>query len=745
MAKNSNNKTYWAAEPKSEDAVSGAVSRIKQYREKMRVSGLAERMKKSWTSFIGYGPNGDTDSSVITTRGETGEQLNLNVNQYASMANQSVTLTTSNKPAVKAIASNSDYASISQALFAEALNDYYDRELAVSDREYETVLNMVLMGEGWILQDWDASAGEPYMVDEQGKTINSGDVVLHALTPFDVARDLAVQNMELLKWVIWRQRVNKYDLAAKFPQKKEEILSADDRGNIDMADAAYDYFSFDRAYTQSDDCRDNVWVYELRHLPTPALPKGRLIRFIDDKTVLFDTIEVVPEHTEQQQNSETGETIDVFVKEQVVDHGYPYEDKLFAFSAAAERVPGTSYGHTAFFDLLSLQEGVNLSASIMASAINSGGLQNLYVPRGANITAAKMTGALNLIEYDGDKIPQAKENVAINAAIPAFATQMVEWMRQRVGQNEVVGGNPSSGMPAQAMALLRAQAVEFQSRLQSAYERLIQRSRTGIIQLLQMYAEQDRVAMIAGKSNGWALKEFKKDDIAGFVRFVVEPVNPALKTLAGKVGFAQPLMENGTISPQEYLQLFSTGRLEPINKFEADNQARIERAKELLMQGIGLPPFVQNPDGTVLIDPTGLPLLQEGTGDTYVRPLITDTFWTDIPQYLAVVAPPEVRSNTKVLTATLNLVDYCQELWKRQPPAITMVMKGIPYAPPAPPMGVGGPAGPVPPMDSTGAPGTPAPLPPGAEEINLPKSPELKTDDPALAEINAEQNSQGQS
>lgn len=741
MANKSNYKTYWAAEPKSEDAVSGTISRIKSYRDKLRQSGLAERMKKSWMAYIGYGPNGDTDSAQITTRGEVGEMLNINVNQYAAMANQTVTLTTSNKPSVKAIASNSDFQSLGQAQFAEALNDYYDRELSVSDREYETVLNMVLLGEGWIVEDWDATSGEKYMVDEQGKTLYTGDVKLHSLSAFDIARELSVSKVEDCSWICWRHKVNKYDLAAKFPDKKDEILACNDSDNVGLSDSTYDYFTFDRSFVSGEDVKDNVWVWELRHLPTPALPKGRLIRFIDDKTVLFDTMEEVPAHTIQQVNPETGVSEDVTVEAQIVDNGYPYEDELFAFSAASERVLGTSYGHTAFFDLLSLQEGVNLSASIMASAINSGGLQNLYVKRGSNVTAAKLTGALNVIEYDND-IPEARDNVSINAAVPAFAGQMVEWMRNRVALNEVVSGNPSAGMPAQGMALLRAQAVEFHSRLQAAYEKLIQRSRTGILKLLQMYADNERVATIAGKSNSWALKEFKKGDIQGFERFVVEPVNPTIKTLAGKMSIAQPLLENGKITDQQYLQLMTTGRLEPVLKFSADNQARIEREKEMLMQGIGLPPFQTNPDGSVVVDPTsGLPQFVNDNG-VYIRPLISDTFWDSIPEYTSVLAMPEIRSNMKVVTAVTDLIKYCMQLWQQQPLALTMVLGGQPY-PVAPPMGPppSNGSGPVAPASNGN---TPAPVPPGSPDINMPKPPKLKDADGSLESINAQQNAEAE-
>jgi RHS repeat-associated protein len=81
------------------------------------------------------------------------------LNHFAALVNQAVVLTTSNKPATKAVPSNTDYESLAQAQFAEAINDYYDREIGISDREDEATLTMVLMGETAIVGEWDATVG----------------------------------------------------------------------------------------------------------------------------------------------------------------------------------------------------------------------------------------------------------------------------------------------------------------------------------------------------------------------------------------------------------------------------------------------------------------------------------------------------------------------------------------------------------------------------------------------------------
>ena len=738
-------RDYFASpENDSECATAGVLERIKDYRNALRYTGLYSKIVRSWNAYFGNGPNGDAAGSAIQTAGVQGETLRMTINRYGALANQTVTLATSSKPTVKAIAANNDYKSMAQAKFAESLNDYYDRELAISDVEKETARNMVLFGEGWEIEEWDQSIGEPFMRDENGKVLTTGDVRVFACTPFDVARDAKAQSTDTLNWVAFRRKVSRYDLAAQFPDKKDDILAfryGDQDGEAKTLLAPWEIMEKDLF----DDANDIVYMWEFRHKKTPALPNGRLIRFLSAKVVLFDTVEEIPAHMEEVPevvNPATGAVVSPasqeWVERALDDHGYPYGSSLFAFSAAPERIAGTSLGHTQFFDLLSMQEGVDMMASITASSISAGGLQNLYVKRGENISAHKLAGGLNVIEYD-DAIPEAKANVAIPKEVSMFSDSLKEDMQSRVSLNSVTAGTPSAGMPAQAMALLRAQAVEFHSGLQEAYERLVQRSRSGIIELLQVFAQTERVAEIAGKSNTWALKEFTSKDIEGFKRFVVEPVNPAVKTLAGKVSFAQPLLSGGVITPQQYLQIFDTGRLDSILDPAANTEARVEREKELLMDGIGLPPFKKDPaTGQTLVDEMGMPMFtEESATGTYVRPLIFDDLAASIKAYQSVLNTPSSRSNPKVVSAVLAVIQYCMMLYKNQPPTFTALNRSSAYIPG--PSDQSAPAQvPQPTVPNAPAPNIQPAVPQAVEpEIRPAQPPQLKNADKGLSEAAA--------
>jgi hypothetical protein len=669
--------TYFAVNPDSRSAVAGCLERIRRYREAMKVSGRGDKMRRNWYAWQGAGPRRDADASRMLSSGEQGEMLSINVNHFASLVNQAVVLTTGQKPAIKAVPTSSDFDSLAQAQFADALNDALERTLLTPQKEAEAALTMVLMSEVAIVQDWDARAGRDVMPDESGGMVREGDVRLYVLTPFDYATDPDIQDAQSHRWLLWRRRANKWELAADHPQHRDAILGMSCRTDAAAA-SSIDGEMYElrrRDATRAESRTDEVYLWELRHLPTSACPNGRLVRFLSQDIVLYDSM---------------GRPADAPPDSPPMDFGYPFQSEdgdasLMAIIASPEQIPGIPDGHTAFFDLLSLQEGVDLAASIIASAVNSGGMQNIYVPRGANISADKLTGALNVIEYDAaGGIPTAQDNVSLSPAVVEMAERWVTWMRQRVAMNDVVTGEPSRGMPAQAMALLRAQAVEFHSRLQAAYESMVERNRSNILKLFQLFARTERVAVIVGKGNAWASKSFSRASLGKVSRYACEPVNPATKTLAGRVAMAQPLLEAGKLTMDAYLRVVATGRDEPVLDFTRNNSARIQQEKEMLMRGVGIPPVAMGPMGPML-DASGLPVLMDD-GAEHIRPLITDTHWLDIPEALSVLATPSARERPEVTRAVSEYVHLKLAMWRQMDPAIILLLGGTPAPMPMEPV-----------------------------------------------------------
>lgn len=688
-----NADTYWAADD-TETCIQAAMARRREYRDWLTRTGRIGRMQRSLRAYYGYTPMGDGDTSVILQAGEQGEMADLACNHFAALVRQALVLITSDKAAFKAVAGNTDYKSLAQAALADGLLEHYDRKLHVSDIEGSAAFRALLMGEGYVSVTWDTEAGETYGIDpDSGQAIREGDLLFRVFSPLEVAYDVAATQGER-PWVLLQTRRNKWDLVAQYPDKRDGILGSERlRDDYDWMTWTLDQFK------RSDDI---VNVYELYVPPSPAVPAGRLVIFVDGKTWLFDG-------------------------------PLPY-DRVPVYGMMPDETIGVSAGHTSTFDLLGMQQAVDMCATIATTNLQAGGVVNFWAPSANDLNVRQISGGMNFI--NSPVKPEALNGVAMSPEVGRWATQYVAWMQAISGINSAVRGDPDKGMPAQAMAFLQAQAIQFHSGLQKGFQRLREQVRTANIELLKRYANSKRVALIAGKATGYMRREFTADDLRDIDRVTVEAINPALRTMAGKKAIADELLQRGMLqTPNQYILLLTTGKLEPLFEGEEANLMRIRRNKELLQAGMGLPPVATGPDGMPLVDPvTGLAQFADD-GAQHVRPLKTDTHWLDIPEYLAVLAMPDARERPEVVQAVTGVVEYQLALWRNMDPALVAVLKGqpAPMAAALPPPSA--PSSPTPGPGITpiaGAP--PSEVPPA---INLPRLPATPGGDvPPIAGVN---------
>lgn len=691
-----NDLTYWAADETSE-CIHAALEKRRQYRDWLLRTGRVGRMQRSLRAYYGYTPNGDGDTSTILAGGDQGEIADLACNHFAALVRQALVLITSDKAAFKAVAGNTDYKSLAQAALADGLLEHYDRKLHVSDIEGSAAFRALLMGEGYVSVTWDAEAGDAYAVDpETGRAIREGDLSFRVFSPLEVAYDVTATQGQR-PWMLLETRRNKWDLVAQFPEKKDNILGAQ------LERDGFDYLLWNLDQPRVSD--DVVRVYELYAPPSPAVPDGRLVIFVDADTALFDG-------------------------------PLPY-DGVPVYGMQPDETIGAASGHTSTFDLLGLQQALDMTATIATTNLQAGGVVNFWAPSANDLNVRQISGGMNFI--NSPVKPEALNGVAMSPEVGRWAGQYVAWMQAISGINSAVRGDPDKGMPAQAMAFLQAQAIQFHSGLQKGFQRLREQVRTANIDLLKRYATTKRVALISGKATGYLRREFTADDLRGIDRVTVEAINPALRTMAGKKAIADELLQRGMLqTPQQYILLLTTGKLEPLFEGEEANLLRIRRNKELLQEGIGLPPVAVGPDGRPMVDlATGLAEFADD-GQPHVRPLKSDTHWLDIPEYLAVLAMPDARERPQVVQAVTEVVEYQLALWRSMDPALIAVLKGQPAPMPAMPA-------PPPPLPGTENAPTPGIAPiagaPASEvrpAINLPNLPATPGGEvPPIAGVNA--------
>lgn len=610
---------YWADAP-SKEIANRILDRVEDYYRYLNLCGRMDLYRRSWAYY--YRPR--ITGARLNPSGEQGELTTLSVNQYRNLLLHLETMTCQQRAAFEPRATNSDVKSQSQVILATGLLDYYMREKKLERYIKQAVKDSLIFAEGFVRCEWDATSGEAYGQTETGATIYEGDMKYSNYVPINVIRDYTLTDTKTQTWYILRDYKNKFDLAAKYPAFAREIIEDSDDISELVSSTTLNLLAQDKADN------DNVSVFTLLHKPTPALPQGRYSMVLQNGTVLMDG-------------------------------PIPYKDS-HVYRIAPDEETGTIFGFTVGFDLIPIQEMMDILYSTAATNQAAFGVQNILVPKGHDLSTSQMSGGLNVMEYD----PAVGEPKALNLTQTPPEVfnfmQILEQLGETIsGVNSVARGNPEASLKSgAALALVQSMAVQFSMNLQQSYAELIEDVGTGTISILKDYAAVPRVAMITGKSNRPLMREFSGQDLDRINRVMVDMGNPLTRTTAGKVNLADALLEKGMIdNPDQYIQVISTGRIEPVIEGTQAELLLIKAENEGLSEG------------------------------TPQRAIITDQHAQHILEHKTVLASPEARKdpNSPQVVATLNHIQEHFDFLQTANPMLLALLNQQSAAP----MGVPGP------------------------------------------------------
>lgn len=625
---------YFAAKP-SKECVQTVLSKAQDWYNFQNINGLLHKIHVSWRAYHGAYYDNVSFGHEVTFDGEQGEYAQVPVNHYRNIAQHLLVMTTSSRPAMEARATNTDYKSLVQTYLANGILDYYMREKDVETYIRNAVEYAIVMGAGYIKLEWDSTAGEVYdydtkieidpvtgnpkEVEDPTKPLYEGDVRFSNLSPFDVVFDSYREDNDH-DWVILRTFKNKYDLAAKYPEKKREIEA------LTTKDSS---LSLKFNTTFSSEQTDLIPVYEFFHKKTDSMPNGRYILFLSTDIILFDG-------------------------------PMPYRI-LPIIRIAPSNLLGSPYGYSPMFDIIPLQEAANSLYSTILTNQNAFGVQNVYVPRGADITIQSLSGGLNVIEGNsGAGEPKPLNLTNTPAEVFKFLEILVRDMETLSGVNSVARGNPESSLKSgAALALVQSLALQFASNLQAQYVKGVEQLGTALIKMLQDFAITKRaVTLISGKSNRSYIEEFSSDDISNISRVVVDVANPLSRTTSGKLQLAESLLQYGLIKdPQQYLTIVNTGKLEVATEDNQHELFLIKGENEKLVSG-------KKVIATAL--------------DSHVQHIL---------QHKSVLSDPDLREDAQLVASVLNHIQEHINLLKTTDPTLLQLIGQQPLAPQAPPPG----------------------------------------------------------
>lgn len=714
MADESGERPYWASESDIKKLAPRVLERFQWWMDLLRRSGRLASMRSMLGAYYGVGVDEQRDSGRLRETGVDGEVTEMHVNQVRPIITNALSLIAGTDPAVKARARNGDAKTLAQTRLAEALLEAYDS--ATSSKELEIdVVRGGLIASLWSLgQSWAPKDGKEWTRDEKGAPVYEGDVNLFKLAPWHTFSDFAATDESQRKWTVLHRPLGRYDTAAQFEEAGDEeslaIAQRIRKHDVSVIPSKYGTDAggtaqLDVLLGESLPTEDVVWVWELRHLPTPALPEGRLVRFIEPDILLWDSL---------------GQGVK-----------YPYQE-LHVYEFAPERVVSGAGSHTGAFDLGALQEFVDVCTASIATTVNINGQMHLWAKTGSGVQTYALKSGNTVVESPEE--PKPLEFPALKPEVVAAAEWAIEQARQAMALNNVVMGQPDKGMPASAQALQRAQAMQYHAVAQGERVRLRARNANGKLKLLKRFARASRTTELAGKARAYEMKEWKSEDISDVERFDVEPINPMSATFEGRQSMLELLMKMGTIRDGDAaLTFLQTGSLATVTATQTALRELVEANVALLQKGIGPPPVDMAKQMPALQaamaagQPPPAPIFAEvPEGQEVLRIYKSDPHHLAIPAYLGVLSSPASRGDAQMVKACQEAILLSLEFWKALEPDEAAAF-GIP---PLPSQLAAAGMGPPPPPGAPGEtpPGEDMAPPPIDEAPDLPAPPESPLD-----------------
>lgn len=629
------------AELKGREFLDGAKEKINIYRDFCGSAGKTARWQLSVGAVYGMSMDGK-NSWQVTAGGQFGELVQLKVNDYANLLKHQLILASQQRPAGIAKAINTDIKTLRNARVASLLVEYYLSDPGhLFEMDYVKAAFIMLMAdEAFVVQDWETALGETMTHDEDGRPVRTGDLTQEVYAPWNVARDIGAPSPKL-PWYIFSKPQNKFELCAKYPHLKRQILDT----SYTLGAPASSGIRRPLFSRPESNLSDFIEVHKLIHIPTDACPKGRYTLFIEDQVLL--------------------------------DVPYPYSKKNFHRITDQDLID-SSFGHTTNYDLLGLEQCTDTLHSVVMNNQSTFGVGTIIGPKGSGITHQDLAKGLRYMEVDAKYVDMIKvlELVATPAEVFNYLAQLGIKKGELSGINSILRGDPQGalkGASGSAMALLQSQAIQFNSGVQKAFYTIMSSCGTGAIEILQDYADEPIVARIAGKSNSQAVKEFKvdKDMLKSVSTVVFEAVNPVLQTASGKLTVAQDLLTAGMLSsPKRYIEVLTTGNLNVLIEDDvAKEEAIIEENEEL----------------------------SEGKMVTVV---LTENHKNHIAAHQAVISQPNAKKDLNIVNlVTQHILEHLRT-WQQmsiENPAL-LIATGQEVLPVMPPPGMGGPmpGGPMP-------------------------------------------------
>lgn len=531
---------YFATQ-QGKDLVDALQARITQYYNFLNSSGRIGITQTAYREY--YISRHDS----VGVRQDQNNRLKVNVSELRNITQYTMSLLANKPAAFSPVATNGDAKSQRQTKVAANVVDYYTDEKSL-DQWFRDALELAIVSsEAWGVVSWNPMAGKEYGADEEGKPVYQGDIEFSIHDMTDVVRDVGKRkSVGDNLWLIVRRQINKYELSGQYPEFAKQIEESTTNYDVTKEINKENFSNVDT---------DEIYYWEFRHEKCTVVPKGRIVKFLEDGTVLED--------------------IELPYKNMAIKKLSPSKEMLSNFS------------WTTNFDLVGFQQALSKLYSIILTNQSAFGYQNLVTTKDSGVNVSEVSKGLRLFQLNAGTTLEPLKLLATPQEIFTGLDVFGKKSEQLSGLNSVVRGNPEASLKSgTALALVVSQAVSYLSTLDASFNNFQQDIMTLVIDMLKSYATTPRMIAIAGISNANVIIDsFTAEDISDIDRVVVKQTNPMTKTIAGRVNLAEMMLNSGQITPEQYYNVLATGEIQYVLEAKTAQVTLIKSENEALSQG----------------------------------------------------------------------------------------------------------------------------------------------------------------
>lgn len=476
------------------------------------------------------------------------DYIPLSINHTKNIAKNTVMLALNQLPAFYSRSANSSPKVVDQIRIYNAI---LERDAAVgwmSNIITQAALQSFIMGTCFPFVEYDRFAGDNFMLDKpngEKELTTTGDITADVLSVLDVFFDVTKKRFSDLDWIIVRQRANKYKLAKMFPDKADDIMSA----NMgDAIDAPY-YFNNNTEFS------DDIFIYKLIVKDDPILcPGGRYSILIAPNKLLADGA------------NEYG-IIPVF----------PLSPMPQSYGV---------YGDTDMNDMCQIQKFYDSISSCLMTKITAFGIDKIIVDNNSLIDTSSLTGGLKMFKMIPNSRPPVNMNLmgdlsGLTGLLP-IAQKMLEDVSN---MNSSSRGSPDPNIKAGVMvSMLQSMAQRYNSGFQKDIFRCMADMANFGLELRKKKCTFEQIIKIVGEDKKFEAKRWMRDDIALIDSVYVEPVDPVTNTIGGQIMYADKLAQMGADIPT-YTRALKSGRYEPLIDPKQLEVNTAEMENSMIMKG----------------------------------------------------------------------------------------------------------------------------------------------------------------